>query len=141
MLRNKHSTFLVFLPQDAETAALQHQLDHLIDSAYRMTDSYERQCERQADQVAFDSAIAAFTETDRLSERRSLDAYSSSDQESFVSATDVSIVFKLFYEYLTHARVTAANSILLGIMFICGMEHHCAGNLKPSLSLDQLQHI
>jgi len=28
-----------------------------------------------------------------------------------------------------------------GIMFICGMVLRCAGNLKPGLSLDQLQQI
>lgn len=76
--------------QDAETAALHHQLERLLDSAYRMIDSYERQCERQADQVAFDSAITAFaSEMDRMSERKSLDTGSISDQDSFVSATDV----------------------------------------------------
>ncbi|KAK3088099.1 hypothetical protein FSP39_014634, partial [Pinctada imbricata] len=75
---------------DPETAALQQQLDHLLDSAYRMIDSYERRLERHADQVAFDSAIQAFTEVDRMSERtRSMDAGSLSDQDSFVSATDM----------------------------------------------------
>jgi len=28
-----------------------------------------------------------------------------------------------------------------GIMFICGMIRLCAGKIKPSLSLDQLQQI
>lgn len=75
---------------DAETLALHQQLERLLDSSYRMMDSYERQCERQADQVAFDSAITAFTtEMDRASERRSLDNGSQSDQDSFVSATDM----------------------------------------------------
>lgn len=75
---------------DTDTVAVQHQLERLLDSAYRMIDSYERQCERQADQVAFDSAITAFTtEMDRMSERRSLDTGSQSDQDSFVSATDM----------------------------------------------------
>ncbi|KAJ8300905.1 hypothetical protein KUTeg_022424 [Tegillarca granosa] len=75
--------------QDPEMASLHHQLDIMLDSAYRMIDIYERQCEKKGDQFAFDSAIAAFTEADRMSTRRSLDAGSSSDQESFVSATDV----------------------------------------------------
>lgn len=76
--------------QDAETAALHHQIERLLESAYRMIDSYERQCERQADQLAFDTAITAFaTEMDRMSERKSLDTGSASDQDSFVSATDM----------------------------------------------------
>ncbi len=54
-----------------------------------MQDNYERQCERHADQVALESALSAFTEIDRLERQRSLDE-SSSDQDSFVSATDVS---------------------------------------------------
>lgn len=75
---------------DSETAALHQQLERLLDSAYRMIDSYERQCERQADLVAFDSAITAFTtEMDRMSERKSLDTGSQSDLDSFVSATDM----------------------------------------------------
>ncbi|CAG2192117.1 Mitoguardin 2,Mitoguardin,Mitoguardin 1 [Mytilus edulis] len=75
---------------DAETLALHQQLERLLDSSYRMMDSYERQCERQADQVAFDSAITAYTtEMDRASSKRSLDTGSQSDQDSFVSATDM----------------------------------------------------
>ncbi|XP_071096749.1 mitoguardin-like [Haliotis cracherodii] len=74
---------------DPDTAALQHRLEHLLDLAYRMQDNYERQCERHADQVALESALSAFAEIDRLQERqRSLDD-SSSDQDSFVSATDM----------------------------------------------------
>ena len=61
------------------------QLNNLLQSAYRMIDSYER----HADHVVFDSALMAFTEVDRLSSRRSLSFEDSSDQESFVSATDV----------------------------------------------------
>ena len=94
-LNNNHSlqncVFSEIILQDTDTVAVQHQLEKLLDSAYRMIDSYERQCERQADQVAFDSAITAFTtEMDRMSERQSLDTGSQSDQDSFVSATDVS---------------------------------------------------
>ncbi|OWF49902.1 mitoguardin 2-like [Mizuhopecten yessoensis] len=74
---------------DPDNIALHNQLDKLLENAYRLIDSYEHQCERQSDRVAFDTAIAAFTEVDRMSERRSLDATSSSDQESFVSATDM----------------------------------------------------
>uniref|UniRef100_K1PCA6 Protein FAM73B n=1 Tax=Magallana gigas TaxID=29159 RepID=K1PCA6_MAGGI len=75
---------------DPETAELQHQMDQLLDAAYRMIDTYERQAERQADHIALESAMAAFTETDLQSERtRSFDAGSLSDQDSFVSATDV----------------------------------------------------
>ncbi|XP_069122349.1 mitoguardin-like [Argopecten irradians] len=74
---------------DPENIALHGQLDKLLENAYRLIDSYEHQCERQADRVAFDTAIAAFTEVDRMSEKKSLDATSSSDQESFVSATDM----------------------------------------------------
>lgn len=75
---------------DPETAELQHQMDQLLDAAYRMIDTYERQAERQADHIALESAMAAFTETDLQSERtRSFDAGSLSDQDSFVSATDM----------------------------------------------------
>lgn len=81
---NKPSAIL-----DPENVALHNQLDRLLENAYRMMDSYERQCERQADQVAFDTAIAAFTEIDRMSTRKSLDATSGSDQDSFISATDM----------------------------------------------------
>ena len=72
-------------------------MDLLLDSAYQMIDRYERKVERQADQLAFDSAIAAFTEVDRMSEKnRSMDATSMSDQDSFVSATDVRFIY--FFE-------------------------------------------
>lgn len=85
-------SYKLFL-QDPETAELQHQMDQLLDAAYRMIDTYERRAERQADYIALESAMAAFTETDLQSERtRSFDAGSLSDQDSFVSATDVSLV-------------------------------------------------
>lgn len=85
--------FIKLFLQDPKTAELQHQMDQLLDAAYRMIDTYERQAERQADHIALESAMAAFTETDLQSERtRSFDAGSLSDQDSFVSATDVGIV-------------------------------------------------
>lgn len=85
-------SYKLFL-QDPETAELQHQMDQLLDAAYRMIDTYERRAERQADYIALESAMAAFTETDLQSERtRSFDAGSLSDQDSFVSATDVGLV-------------------------------------------------
>lgn len=60
--------------------------------AYHMQDSYERQMEKEADYVAFDSAMAAFTETENLAKSRTMSIGSSSDLESFVSATDVSLI-------------------------------------------------
>lgn len=86
--------FIKLFLQDLETAELQHQMDQLLDAAYRMIDTYERQAERQADHIALESAMVAFTETDLQFERtRSFDAGSLSDQDSFVSATDVGEVF------------------------------------------------
>jgi hypothetical protein len=58
--------------------------------AYHMQDSYERQMEKEADYVAFDTAMAAFTETENMAKNRSMSIGSSSDLDSFVSATDVS---------------------------------------------------
>ncbi|XP_048777814.1 mitoguardin 2-like [Ostrea edulis] len=76
--------------QDPETAEMQHQMDQLLDAAYRMIDTYERRAERQADHIALETALAAYTEADLQSERtRSFDAGSLSDQDSFVSATDM----------------------------------------------------
>lgn len=70
-------------------------MDQLLDTAYRMIDTYERRAERQADHIALESAMAAFTETDLQSERtRSFDGGSLSDQDSFVSATDVGSFLK-----------------------------------------------
>ncbi|XP_062589128.1 LOW QUALITY PROTEIN: mitoguardin-like [Saccostrea cucullata] len=75
---------------DPETAELQHQMDQLLDAAYRMIDNFERRAERQADNIALEVAMAAYTETDIPSERtKSFDAGSFSDQDSFVSATDM----------------------------------------------------
>ncbi|KAL8578961.1 hypothetical protein ACOMHN_001923 [Nucella lapillus] len=74
---------------DSDTSALQHRLEHLLDVAYRMQDNYERLCERHADHVALGTALSAFAGMgDELDARRSLDE-DSSDQESFVSATDM----------------------------------------------------
>lgn len=72
--------------QDSDTADLQHKLENLLDLAYRMQDNYERLCERQVEHIALESALAVFAERDK---DRSFDE-DSSDQESFVSATDVS---------------------------------------------------
>lgn len=81
---------LSYFFQDPETAEMQHQMDQLLDAAYRMIDTYERRAERQADHIALETALAAYTEADLQSERtRSFDAGSLSDQDSFVSATDV----------------------------------------------------
>lgn len=74
---------------DPETSALQHHLERLLEMAYHMQDSYERQMEKEADYVAFDTAMAAFTETENLAKNRSMSIGSSSDLESFVSATDL----------------------------------------------------
>ena len=57
-----------------------------------MQDSYERQMEKEADYVAFDTAMAAFTETENMAKNRTMSIGSSSDLDSFVSATDVSHV-------------------------------------------------
>ncbi|XP_050416670.1 mitoguardin isoform X1 [Patella vulgata] len=76
---------------DPDTAALQHRLERLLDMGYKMQDNYERQCERHADHFALETALSAFTEANMaLRERqRSLDGDSGSDQDSFVSATDM----------------------------------------------------
>lgn len=60
-----------------------------------MQDSYERQCEKEAEHMVFDTAIAAFTETEQImkASSRTMSIGSSSDLDSFVSATDVSISF------------------------------------------------
>ena len=54
-----------------------------------MQDNYERLCERHADHVALGTALSAFAglEDELL---RPLGDEDSSDQDSFVSATDVS---------------------------------------------------
>ncbi|XP_045188727.1 mitoguardin-like [Mercenaria mercenaria] len=74
---------------DPETSALQHHLERLLEMAYHMQDSYERQMEKEADYVAFDTAMAAFAETENMAKNRSLSIGSSSDLDSFVSATDL----------------------------------------------------
>ncbi|CAG5116613.1 unnamed protein product, partial [Candidula unifasciata] len=70
---------------DSDTADLQHKLENLLDLAYRMQDNYERMCERQVEHIALESALAVFADMDK---DRSFDE-DSSDQESFVSATDM----------------------------------------------------
>ncbi|CAL1538610.1 unnamed protein product [Lymnaea stagnalis] len=70
---------------DEDTANLQHRLENLLDLAYRMQENYERLCDRQVESIALESALAVFAERDR---ERSFDD-DSSDQESFVSATDM----------------------------------------------------
>lgn len=78
--------------QDSDTAALQHRLENLLDVAYRMQDNYERLCERHADHVALGTALSAFADVDtELEKLRNLEE-DSSDQESFVSATDVGVL-------------------------------------------------
>ncbi|KAL4219615.1 Mitoguardin [Mactra antiquata] len=74
---------------DPETSALQHHLEHLLEMAYHMQDSYERQVEREADHIVFDTAMAAFTETENAGKSRTMSIGSSSDLDSFVSATDL----------------------------------------------------
>lgn len=76
---------------DPETSALQHHLEHLLEMAYHMQDSYERQCEKEAEHMVFDTAIAAFTETEQImkASSRTMSIGSSSDLDSFVSATDL----------------------------------------------------
>lgn len=74
---------------DSDTSALQHRLEHLLDVAYRMQDNYERLCERHADHVALGTALSAFAGMgDELDGHWNFDE-DSSDQESFVSATDM----------------------------------------------------
>ena len=82
---------MCLLLQDSDTSALQHRLEHLLDVAYRMQDNYERLCERHADHVALGTALSAFTGIeDELVRQWGYDD-DSSDQDSFVSATDVSL--------------------------------------------------
>ncbi|XP_005104976.2 mitoguardin-like [Aplysia californica] len=69
---------------DSETSNLQHKLENLLDLAYRMQDNYERLCERDADHIALESALSVFRENQDKSFEDD-----SSDQESFVSATDM----------------------------------------------------
>ena len=69
---------------DQDTANLQHKLENLLDLAYRMQDNYERLCEREVDHIALESALAVFREQQQVP-----DDDDSSDQESFVSATDM----------------------------------------------------
>ncbi|XP_059142729.1 mitoguardin-like [Physella acuta] len=80
--QGQHSVLAI---PDEDTANLQHRLENLLDLAYRMQDNYERLCERQVESIALESALAVLTERDR---DRSFDE-DSSDQESFVSATDM----------------------------------------------------
>ncbi|GAB1597771.1 mitoguardin-like [Argonauta hians] len=81
----------IFALPDTETSMLQHQLENLLELALRMQDGFERSCERQADQAALESALAAFAEIDKLRNEKThtTDIESSEDQESFVSATDM----------------------------------------------------
>ncbi|XP_052788044.1 mitoguardin-like [Mya arenaria] len=72
---------------DPSTASLQHRLEHLLELAYHMQDSYEREVVRATDHMMFDTAINAFTETESLARSRTVSRCSSSD--SFVSATDL----------------------------------------------------
>uniref|UniRef100_A0A2C9KM54 Uncharacterized protein n=1 Tax=Biomphalaria glabrata TaxID=6526 RepID=A0A2C9KM54_BIOGL len=82
-LDDQHSVLAI---PDEDTANLQHRLENLLDLAYRMQENYERLCERQVESIAIESALAVFTERDLKD--RSFDD-DSSDQESFVSATDM----------------------------------------------------
>nr|KAG5689597.1 hypothetical protein BaRGS_032355 [Batillaria attramentaria] len=74
---------------DSDTAALQHRLENLLEVAYRMQDNYERLCERHADHVALGSALSAFAGLEGELQRRWSMEEDSSDQDSFVSATDM----------------------------------------------------
>lgn len=74
---------------DSDTAALQHRLENLLEVAYRMQDNYERLCERHADHVALGTALSAFAGMEGELQRRWSFEEDSSDQESFVSATDM----------------------------------------------------
>ncbi|KAH3797097.1 mitoguardin-like [Dreissena polymorpha] len=74
---------------DPDTASLQHRLEHLLEMAYHMQDSYERDVVRATDHMVFDTALAAFTEAENAARSRTMSMGSSSDLESFVSATDL----------------------------------------------------
>ena len=54
-----------------------------------MQDSYQREVVRTVDHLVFDTAMAAFTETESAAKSRTM-SIASSDMDSFVSATDVS---------------------------------------------------
>ena len=56
-----------------------------------MQDNYERLCERHADHVALGTALSAFTGIEEELARQWTYDEDSSDQDSFVSATDVSL--------------------------------------------------
>jgi hypothetical protein len=66
-----------------------------------MQDNYERLCERHADQVALGTALSAVARLEDQLARPWQDSEDSSDQDSFVSATDVSSLSdKLYYRVL-----------------------------------------
>ncbi|GFN77604.1 mitoguardin [Plakobranchus ocellatus] len=72
---------------DADTASLQHRLENLLDLAYRMQDNYERLCERDVENIALESALSVFADRENRADKSFDD--DSSDQESFVSCSDM----------------------------------------------------
>ena len=93
------NTTIIDLLQDAGTQELQEQLHHLLGKTYHIQDAYQR---RLFQQVSTTAAIdAALEQMDREYEERKKQrsicgslADDSSDQDSFVSALDVSLCYK-----------------------------------------------
>ena len=96
-------------------SALQSQLQQLLYRAYNIQDHYEQKLLTQVNaNVAMDSAVSALTEMDRAyedsrSNTASLHDDMSSDQDSFVSATDVRNIelmseYALVYENVTNIK-------------------------------------
>ncbi len=85
------------LLQDASLEQLHHQLCYLLERAYKIQDHCEEQVFQNVNaNVAVDSAVSALQELDTVYDlerrpRRNTGSFDddSSDQDSFVSATDV----------------------------------------------------
>lgn len=98
---------------DTETASLQHRLENLLDLAYRMQDRYERSCERDVEHIALESALSVFADRENRGDRSFDD--DSSDQESYVSCSDMANLADLDYnrDILHHVPLYEAGMLEL----------------------------
>lgn len=97
------------LSMDPSIADLQHQLESLIDKASCVEQEYERTLERHADAAAMDSAMSALAEMNKQYELERLRTLSgdeeSSDQDSFVSASEMPDLTDLDFQKKRHSHL------------------------------------
>ncbi|XP_064648697.1 mitoguardin 2-like [Lineus longissimus] len=102
-------------PDGDAASDLKYQLENLIDRACQIQEEYERRLYRQASTAALDSAMVALSEMDRYYERdrRITEGETDSDQDSFVSASEMADLTDLEQQTNKHQSLFLYEAALL----------------------------